>query len=167
MVPGLVAALLVAALILTMFNPAQSAATAAPAVPSMPTCDRPAVIEATMQQLGEHETAFAVITPEQAKAIDPDAGAYATATATVYSTALPCRYLPAVVAHEVAHVWEARKYGSMARAERAYGVELEPIADCAAVATGWEFYRPYLTARGYGCTDYERQAAAELRRWAR
>lgn len=150
-----------AASLLVASGPAASAA----AVKA--TCDQPAVIETAMARLGEHETAFAVITPEQAKAIDPDAGAYATATATVYSTALPCRYLPAVVAHELAHVWQARKYGSMARAERAYGVELEPVADCAAVATGWEFYRPYLAARGYGCTDYERQAAAELRRWAR
>jgi hypothetical protein len=50
---------------------------------------------------------------------------------------------------------------------QAYGIHFEPIADCNAVATGWDFYHPYLTRRGYGCTPYERQAAAELRQWAK
>lgn len=158
-----VAAVLAAVAVLLGFGAAVQPARAAAA----PSCDRPAVIETAMAALGEHETSFAVITPEQVRAIDPDAAAYATATVIVFSSALPCRYLSAVVAHEVAHVWEARKYGTMARAMQAYGAHFEPIADCAAVATGWEFYQPYLTARGAGCTDYETRAAAELRAWAR
>ncbi|QRP48022.1 hypothetical protein [Amycolatopsis sp. FDAARGOS 1241] len=133
-----------------------------------PTCDRLAVVAATMAKLGEQASSFTIVTPAQMKAQGPErAAAYATETAVVYSDGIPCRYLPAVVAHELAHVWQARKYGTMARAERAYGAELEPVADCVAVATGWEFYRPYLEARGYGCTEYERAATSGLRRWAR
>ncbi|QRP49229.1 hypothetical protein [Amycolatopsis sp. FDAARGOS 1241] len=52
------------------------------------------------------------------KAQAPDnAAAYATESAVVYSSGIPCRYLPAVVAHELAHVWQARKYGTMAHAD--------------------------------------------------
>ncbi|WP_328607427.1 hypothetical protein OG943_47455 [Amycolatopsis sp. NBC_00345] len=146
-------------------------ASVAPANPASkpaatPACDRPAVITATMRQLGEHHASFAIVAPEEIKALKPFATAYVVGLKTSYSSGIPCRELPALVAHELAHIWQGRKYGSGAAASRAYGYELEPIADCAAVLTGWPSFRAYLGRRGYGCTPYELAAARELRRWA-
>jgi hypothetical protein len=57
--------------------------------------------------------------------------AFTTPGHITFTDHIQCRYVAAVVDHERGHILEFRKYGE--RAIKAYGAELEPVADCASL----------------------------------
>ncbi len=137
-------------------------------------CDTAAVIRWALEQLGEHQVQVRLIPPAVMEAEIGAANVYGYAEPELltFSTGIRCRYLAATVAHEVAHVWQYRATGAGDLYAAMGHDHVEIVADCVAVSTGWEDYRPYLAARQreigqVGCTAAEVTAAADLYRWAR
>ena len=114
-----------------------------------------------LSSLQETRTEVRVVTRAQMDQGSEGVAAYADVDLIVFADDLPCRYVKATTAHEVAHVWQLRS------GDEDYTVDDEYVADCVASTTGWEDYAPYLTQRGYACTDAELATASALKGWAK
>lgn len=137
-------------------------------------CDKGSMVRAALAALGEHVVHVRIVTPARMAAEIGDSRmyGYAVAESLTFNSAMQCRYVASTAAHEVAHIWQGRSLPSR-DAYQVLGRDATEIqADCAAVLTGWDDYRPYLTQRQQrtgqiGCTDSELASARALRIWAR
>lgn len=114
-----------------------------------------------LSALQETRTEVRVVTRSQMDRDSKGAAAYADVDLIVFADDLPCKYVMATTAHEVAHVWQFRS------GDQDYTQDDEYVADCVASTTGWPDYAPYLTQRGYTCTDAELATASDLKGWAK
>lgn len=134
-----------------------------PAAAAAPTggCQVAELASGALTALGETRTEVQVVTRSQMELDTPGAAAYADHDRIVIADDLACRWIKATIAHEVAHVWQFRS------GDEIYTQQDEYDADCVAASTGWDDYAPYLTQRGYSCTDQENATADTLKGWAR
>lgn len=151
------AAAIAAATVLTCAFASPPAPVAQPAPTS---CNPSVVMSHRLDQLGRGGFSWTIAEP-------PDGlwgvvGLDGTMQVRVSPT-VPCGYMRDVVNHEWMHTRQFAKYG--VRTIRAYGDELEPVADCGSQLLG-STYTPYLKLRGYGCTAYELASARSLLRFS-
>ncbi|MFI5607791.1 hypothetical protein [Amycolatopsis sp. NPDC051903] len=118
---------------------------------------------------GEHETNVDWVDRAQAKAWDmANAAAWALPKHVTIVMDTPCEYVAGVAAHEFAHEAQFRKAGGSARAYTYYGpTEIEKVAQCYAVLTGFKAYKAYGVGKASDCSEYELVSAESLRAWAR
>ncbi|MBN9739564.1 hypothetical protein DMP23_00330 [Amycolatopsis sp. A1MSW2902] len=154
-------AILVVAFGLTSFSPpvdpAARSAALTPADRDQVTCDRAAVMNRQLDQLGRSGFTWTIAEPPY-KGLWGLVDLYGTMQVRV-SPRTPCNLMVDVVNHEWMHTRQWSKYGH--RTIQAYGDGLEPVADCGSKLLGSTF-TPYLRDRGFGCTDSELASARSL-----
>lgn len=143
-------------------------------------CDTETAAREAVARLGETHTTVVALPQAQLDLVSPGTAGYpqtfsdgsARIVLTANTRTLPCVYVWAVTAHELAHVWQYRATDN-ADLYTVFGRErTEIVADCVAVLTGWHDYRPYLTERATDggpadCTAAELAEAKQLQGWAR
>ena len=94
------------------------------------------------------------------------AGAWAEPGRVTIVMDAPCEYVTSMAIHEFTHEAEFRKAGGMVEAFRMYGdKELERVAQCRAVASGFPSYRAYGVLKPSDCSAYELASARSLATW--
>lgn len=130
-----------------------------------PSCDRAALVDARLAQLGRFGVEWRV-GPTR-----PDAwGVASQDDGVTISELVPCNVplILSVVNHEWMHAQQMRAYPDRRLRSRAYGRHSETVADCGSLLLGSR-YTPYLDERAretcravVGCTAFEYGAARRL-----
>jgi hypothetical protein len=143
--------------LLVGFAPAHAAAA--------PSCDRAALVDARLAQLGRFGVEWRVgpTRPDAWGVTLPDDG-------VTVSALVPCNpdLIVSIVNHEWMHTHQMRAYPDRRSRSHAYGRYVETVADCGSLLLGSR-YTPYLDARAretcravVGCTAFEYGAAWQL-----
>ncbi|WIY05479.1 hypothetical protein QRX60_17110 [Amycolatopsis mongoliensis] len=130
-----------------------------------PSCDRAALVDTRLAQLGRFGVEWRVgpTRPDAWGVARPDEG-------VTVSEVVPCNpaLILSIVNHEWMHTQQQRAYPDSRLRSRAYGRNVETVADCGSLLLGSR-YTPYLDARAretcravVGCTAFEDGAARRL-----
>lgn len=159
MIRHLAAVALAVAAVFALASPAQSADKSAMWAPCASAEAAQAIVDARVDELQETGKSQWIV--REINDTNPRAVAVVARPGVVWiDEDLGCAFVRSTVDHEWAHIQQDRRYPG--HAQGAYGDHFEPIADCVAFLLGNPDFAPYLTKRGFGCTEYELQSAHSL-----